>query len=252
MSSPFSRSLRALESERSRGWRTAAVGVLLLIGWVSWFLLARVPLYETSTLARLEATAAAHPVDARMLGRVVSVNLAVGRVVRAGDVLVELESDGERLALGEARRRVEALGPQIAAVRQEIVAEEEAVQADRRASLTARDELGRRCGKRKPCWELPIRRRASSRGCALTASSPRSRTRELAPTPSGGRPRSMRRPPRSPASTATSARAKATGAYASSGCASRSPSSKATTPPRSRRPRDPRYRGRTARPPRPD
>ena len=29
MSSPFSRSLRALESERSRGWRTAAVGVLL-------------------------------------------------------------------------------------------------------------------------------------------------------------------------------------------------------------------------------
>ena len=35
---------------------------------------------------------------------------------------------------------MEALGPQIAAVRQEIVAEEQAVDADRRASLMARDE----------------------------------------------------------------------------------------------------------------
>jgi multidrug resistance efflux pump len=140
MSSPFSRSLRALESERSRGWRAAAVATLLLFAWASWFLLSRVPLYETSTIARLEATDAAHPVDARMLGRVVSVNLTVGRAVRRGDILVELEADAERLALSEAGRRVEALGPQIAAVRQEIVAEEQAVDADRRASFMARDE----------------------------------------------------------------------------------------------------------------
>jgi multidrug resistance efflux pump len=140
MSSPFSRSLRALESERSRGWRAASVATLLLLGWAGWLLLARVPLYETSTLARLEATAAAHPVDARMLGRVVSVNLTVGRIVRSGDILIELEADAERLALGEARKRLEALGPQIAAARQEIVAEELAIDADRRASLMARDE----------------------------------------------------------------------------------------------------------------
>jgi membrane fusion protein (multidrug efflux system) len=118
----------------------AALAALLLVGWTGWFLLARVTLYETSMLARLEATAAAHPVDARMLGRVVSVNLTVGRIVHSGDILVELEADAERLALGEARRKVEALGPQIAAVRQEVVAEEQAVEADRRASLSARDE----------------------------------------------------------------------------------------------------------------
>ena len=140
MSSPFARSLRALESERSRGWRTAAIAAVLLLGWAAWFLLSHVPLYETSTLARLEATSAAHPVDARMLGRVVSVNLTVGKIVRSGDILVELEADAERLALSEARRRVEALGPQIAAVGQEVVAEEQAVDADRRASLTAREE----------------------------------------------------------------------------------------------------------------
>jgi membrane fusion protein (multidrug efflux system) len=60
--------------------------------------------------------------------------------VRSGDILVELEADAERLALSEAGRRVDALGPQIAAVRQEIVAEEQAVSADHRASLMARDE----------------------------------------------------------------------------------------------------------------
>ena len=127
MSSPFSRSLRALESERSRGWRTLAVAAsLLLLGWVSWFLLARVPLYETSAFARLEATAAAHPVDARMLGRVVSVNLTVGRIVKRGGH--PRRARGRRRTSGAQRspRRLEALGPQIAAVRQEIVAEEQA------------------------------------------------------------------------------------------------------------------------------
>ena len=83
MSSPFSRSLRAIESERLRGWAP---------GWSrddpprrgpAWFLLSRIPLYETSALARIEATAATHPVDARMPGRVVRVNLAVGTAVRA-------------------------------------------------------------------------------------------------------------------------------------------------------------------------
>ena len=60
--------------------------------------------------------------------------------MRRGDVLVELEADAERLALSEAGRRVEALGPEIAAVRHEIAAEEQAVDADRRASFMARDE----------------------------------------------------------------------------------------------------------------
>jgi membrane fusion protein (multidrug efflux system) len=140
MSSPFARSLRVLETDRTAGWRVAAVGAALLAAWAGWFFFSLVPLYETSRSARLEVTAAAHPVDARMLGRVVSVHLVVGQPVRAGDPLVELESDAERLALGEARRKLAALGPQIAAIRQEITAETLALQADRRASVTMRDE----------------------------------------------------------------------------------------------------------------
>src|SRR5947207_15825445 len=101
MSSPFSRSLRAIESERGRGWLPVAVAASLFAAWGGWFLLARVPLYETSTVARIEATAAAHPVDTRVSGRAVRVNLSVGAPVQAGNVLVELDADTERLARDE-------------------------------------------------------------------------------------------------------------------------------------------------------
>lgn len=140
MSSPFSRSLRALESEPSRAWLSAVVVVALVAAWAGWFLLASVPLYETSSTARIEAVAAAHPVDARMAGRAVRVNLAVGRAVNAGDVLVELEADAERLALEESRARFDALKPEIVATDREIAAEERAIADEQRAAGGARDE----------------------------------------------------------------------------------------------------------------
>ena len=140
MASPFSRSLRALESERSRGGLLAAAAAVLLVAWAGWFLFARVPLYETSASARVEAAAAAHPVDARTSGRAVLIRLSIGRQVAEGDILVELESDAERLALAEARARLEALKPEIAAVAGEITAEERAIADDERAAGVARDE----------------------------------------------------------------------------------------------------------------
>jgi multidrug resistance efflux pump len=141
MSNPFSRSLRALESQGSRGWLAAVAGVaLLLTAWAAWFVFAQVPLYETSNVARVESVAAAHPVDARLDGRVVRVQLSVGAPVRAGDVLVEIEADAERLALDEARARLNALGPEEAAARQEIDAEARAIADDRRALSVVLDE----------------------------------------------------------------------------------------------------------------
>jgi membrane fusion protein (multidrug efflux system) len=140
MSSPFSRSLRALEAERSRGWLPIAVTGALFLAWAGWFVLARVPLYETSTIARIEAAAAAHPVDARVAGRAVRVHLPIGEQVRTGDVLVELEAAAERLALEEARERLAALTRDLTAVRSEIAAEERAVADDRLAAASERDQ----------------------------------------------------------------------------------------------------------------
>jgi membrane fusion protein (multidrug efflux system) len=140
MSSPFARSLRALESDRSRTIWPAVAAAGLLGAWAAWFLLARVPLYETSTLARIESAAAVHPVEARLLGRVVRVNLALGSRVREGDVLVELEADAERLALQEARTRVNALGPELTAIHNEITAEERAIADEQRATAVGQEQ----------------------------------------------------------------------------------------------------------------
>jgi membrane fusion protein (multidrug efflux system) len=140
MSSPFSRTLRAVESDRFRSWPAIVLVAGFLGAWTAWFVLARVPLYETTAVARIEAADAVHPVDARIGGRAVRVHLVMGTPVRAGDVLVELEADVERLALQEARARVDALAPEIAAVRREIAAEERAIADEQRATLVARDE----------------------------------------------------------------------------------------------------------------
>src|SRR5687768_16207848 len=140
MSSPFGRSVRAIESERKRGWVPVLVAASLLAMWTAWFFFTRIPLYETSATARIEATAATHPIDARMAGRAVRVNLAVGAPVRAGDVLVELEADAERLALEQARARVAALDPEISSVRREIAAEERGIEDERRSAAGARDQ----------------------------------------------------------------------------------------------------------------
>src|SRR5688572_1857296 len=140
MSSPFGRSVRAIESERSRGWIPVMVAASLLAMWAAWFLFSRIPLYETSSAARIEATAAMHPVDARMAGRAVRVNLGIGAPVRVGDVLVELEADAERLALEQSRARVDALAPELASVRSEIAAEERGIEDERRSTAGARDQ----------------------------------------------------------------------------------------------------------------
>jgi membrane fusion protein (multidrug efflux system) len=116
------------------------IATALLAMWAAWFLLARIPLYETSAAARIESIEAMHPVDARMAGRAARVNLALGAPVAAGEVLVELEADAERLALEQSRARVAALGPEIASVRSEIAAEERSIADERRSAADARDQ----------------------------------------------------------------------------------------------------------------
>src|SRR3712207_4487833 len=102
MATPFSRTMHSLAADR---FRLSLLGILLvaaLLGaWATWFLLARVTLYEVSTTARLEVSDAVHPVEAQAAGRVQATHLLLGREVQAGDVLVELEAEAQRLQLEE-------------------------------------------------------------------------------------------------------------------------------------------------------
>lgn len=141
MASPFSRTIRSLDNNRFRlSLLTLLAVALVLGGWVTWFGLARVSLYEITANARLESGNAAHSVAAQVFGRVTKSNLTLGREVKRGDVLVELDDEAQRLQLREEQTRVTALSAQLAALRGQLNAEQQAAREKKQVAPVALDE----------------------------------------------------------------------------------------------------------------
>jgi multidrug resistance efflux pump len=140
----FPHTLRALETN---GPRPTIVGLLLITAllavWSAWLLRGRVAVYEVSTAARLEVDDV-HAVGATVGGRVAASYLALGRRVRRGDVLLEIEADRETLETREERTRLTSLNGQLAVIADEIVKEEQALAAMDRAARAAVAEASQR------------------------------------------------------------------------------------------------------------
>jgi multidrug resistance efflux pump len=140
----FSRTMRALDAD---GMSPTLLAVILVAGlggvWSTWLVTARVPVYQISEAARLEVERV-HPVAATAAGRVVATSLVMGRDVRQGDVLLEVEADRQRLETGEERTRLTALAGEAEALQREIHAEEEGVDQSSRAARAAVKEAGER------------------------------------------------------------------------------------------------------------
>src|SRR2546426_2434067 len=141
MSGAFPRTFGSFASD---GYRRSAVWtavVLAILGaWAAWFFAAPITVYEVSSAARLEVDRALHPLSAPADGVVISSSLSLDRPVRAGDVLVELESRTERLQLEEERVRLAGMGPQVQSLRDEIAAEERALSDARQEGQAALGE----------------------------------------------------------------------------------------------------------------
>jgi multidrug efflux pump subunit AcrA (membrane-fusion protein) len=89
----FDRSLRALNRDGSgRSIAGIAVAALLLGLWLAWFLTVPVARYEVTDRARVEVDQSVHVIQAAVPGRVVRSGLALGREVKAGETLVEIET----------------------------------------------------------------------------------------------------------------------------------------------------------------
>ena len=139
MAAQFSRTTRALASDNSRLSLAIWLAALVLLGgWLTWFCFGRVTLFEVSRQARIEVQQAAHPVAALMPSRILSTSLAIGQEVRAGDVLVELDANTERLRLGEEKMRLAGVPARIASLRKEIALREQAEAKEQRAAVAAR------------------------------------------------------------------------------------------------------------------
>ncbi len=114
----FYRSARFLSADRpGLSLLTMLAGLALLAGWLTWSVRARVSRYEVTDSARLEVDRAAYPVQARVAGRIFASHATLGQLVRAGDILVDLESDSEKLSLGEEITRLKSVDPQLEALR---------------------------------------------------------------------------------------------------------------------------------------
>ena len=115
-------------------------GALILAAWTSWFFGARLAVYVTSDSARLEVARATEPIDAPVGGRVVRLDLHLDQEIHEGDVLVELDPETQRLDLAEANAKAGGLGPQVAAAKAQIDAEERALRDLEQQSHAAIDE----------------------------------------------------------------------------------------------------------------
>lgn len=138
MAAQFSRTTRSLRGDSSAlallVWGLAG---LLLAGWLAWFTLGRVTVYEVSRQARLEVQQSANPVAAPVSGRIESSQLVLGQAVRAGDVLVRLDASRETLRLQEEQSRLDAFDPRIESLQREIAALERAQEQDQQAARAA-------------------------------------------------------------------------------------------------------------------
>jgi membrane fusion protein, adhesin transport system len=138
MASSFHRTSQSLRLDRGIGSITAfVVAIALTAAWLVWAFQAVVVRYEVSDSARLEVDAAAYPIEAPAAGRLTAARLVLGKEVRAGDVLVELESRSEQLTLEQERVHRVSLTPQLAALRSEIESDEQGNAAEQAAATVA-------------------------------------------------------------------------------------------------------------------
>lgn len=119
----FSRTTRALQGDRSLGSRLAiGAGLLLLLAWTLWFTFGNVTVYEVSRTARVEVSSSSREVSSIRDGRLVASGLYIGRHVRAGEVLAQLDAEPQKLKLAEAEARLAAFPAHVEGLRKQLAA----------------------------------------------------------------------------------------------------------------------------------
>ena len=140
---PFRRTLQSLEIDKARDRRApTALVVVAALAWATWSVTARIPIYATSDLARLESQMSTYRIAPAVDGHISRADLQLGQIVHKGQLLVELDSTTPRNALEEGTARLAALGRDAAALDRQVQAEMRAFEADRARQAVAVQEAG--------------------------------------------------------------------------------------------------------------
>lgn len=171
--SEFTRTARALGREPSRrSWWLPLALATLLVAWAAWAFLARLTVYAVTDTARLEVDQAAYPIEATVDGRIVATHIVLGAEVRAGDPLVELDSEPFRLERNELVAKLDGYVSELLPLRAQIRAQEEQVEDLRHARSTSSDELTAQLQQEEAALRLAetvLRRAESLHAEGLTA-----------------------------------------------------------------------------------
>lgn len=182
MALAFPHSLLSIRADGARRTLFGLLGCGLLLGvWLAWFFLARLTVYQASQGARVEVLQAAHVVGAPVGGRVVASRLELGRRVREGEVLVELESQALRLEAEEARTRLAGLTAQLGPLQEQLAAQERALAGHQQVAQARIAEARARLREAQATARLAAReaaqaRRLQARGVLSMAEATRERT----------------------------------------------------------------------------
>jgi multidrug resistance efflux pump len=141
MAQPFALTTRALRADDGRhaAWVWAVCGGLLA-AWLAWFFLADIAVREVSQQARVEVTQQAHGVAAPVAGSVVANHLTLGRKVRKGEVLLQLDDREQSARLQETDARLTALQPRMHSLQKEMAELTLALKQDELAALARNRE----------------------------------------------------------------------------------------------------------------
>src|SRR5262245_14061038 len=138
MSTHFSRSMRRLEADSGRGTVfLLGIASALISIWAAWLLSARVSVYASTGVARLEVSRENHPVDSPVVGLVSATHLIAGQRIAAGDLLLELDANPQRLERSEAIAKIGPFAEQIRSLEDELNAEGRAIEVDRQSADAA-------------------------------------------------------------------------------------------------------------------
>jgi multidrug resistance efflux pump len=145
MATAFSHTIKALRADSFRNSIAVVLFlVVLFIAWLSWFFFAKVTRYEVTDHGRLEVDQEINPIQSPVLGRVVSSNLALGKPVHAGDVLLELDAGSEQLEVKEEKTQLAALDSEVASLRAQAAALKQAAEHEAQTTEVAVEEASDR------------------------------------------------------------------------------------------------------------
>jgi membrane fusion protein (multidrug efflux system) len=134
----FSKTTQSLALDSSRiVMISLALAGLALIAWLLWFGFGNVTVYEVSRQARLEVGSAPREISSLLAGRLTQAHIVIGQRVRAGDVLIELDSTRQQLRLAEAQARLPLYPAKLASLRKEIAYLGRVMENERRSTQAA-------------------------------------------------------------------------------------------------------------------